>query len=32
MAYNGLQVYLVAELELQNFKFIRNENRNTKLG
>ena len=28
---NGLQVYLVADFEAQNFKFKTNENRRTKL-
>ena len=31
MTANGLQVYLVAELNAQNFKFRTNENRRTKL-
>ena len=29
---NGLQLYLVADLEAQNFKLRTNENRRTKLG
>lgn len=32
MFANGLQVYLVAYLEAQKFKFSTNENRSTKLG
>ena len=32
IAYNGSQVYLVADLEAQNLNLIQNENRNTKLG
>lgn len=31
IAYNGSQVYLVADLVTQNFKFRRNEERRTKL-
>jgi hypothetical protein len=29
---NGLWVYLVVDLGVQNFKFRKNENRRTKLG
>jgi hypothetical protein len=32
MEHNVLQVYLVADLEAQNFKLRRNEIRSTKLG
>lgn len=32
IAFNGSQVYLVADLEAQNLNLIQNENRNTKLG
>ena len=32
IAYNGSQVYLVADLKAQNFKFRTNENRRSKLG
>jgi hypothetical protein len=32
MTANGSQVYLVADLEVQNLKFRTNENRRTKLG
>jgi hypothetical protein len=31
LTHNGSQVYLVADLELQNFKLRTNENRRTKL-
>lgn len=31
MAYNGSQLYLVADFENKNFKFRTNENRRTKL-
>ena len=31
IAYNGSQVYLVADLKAQNFKFRKNENRREKL-
>jgi len=31
MTHNGLQVYLVADLNAQHFKLITNENRSTKL-
>ena len=31
MAHNVLQLYLVADLKKQNFKFRTNENRRTKL-